>query len=149
MVLYYTHERHSVSKSQLFVQQFVKASNTLNLNAPYYWPFVRENYREPADFPHKGPVMQKAFPMSETILFLSVIMIARCQRMQHPLRFLRCVSESIIKNRLRGDASIIYKKTLRGYGQSLAAVWHISSAIIVDITLYIIYSKHNKNFKKI
>ena len=49
-----------------FVQQFTQA----NIKGTYYWPFVKGIHRWPVDSLHKGPVMQKAFPCPDLIMFL-------------------------------------------------------------------------------
>ena len=51
-----------------------KANIKENIKAPYhayYWPFMRVIHQSLVDSPHKGPVMQKAFPCHD------VIMVAR------------------------------------------------------------------------
>ena len=38
------------------------------IESPHYWPFVRGIHRSPADSPHKGPVMWKAFPCHAIVM---------------------------------------------------------------------------------
>ena len=40
-----------------------------NIKARHYWPFVRGIHQWPVDSPHKGPVMLKAFPCYDVIIF--------------------------------------------------------------------------------
>ena len=46
-----------------------------NIKARHDWPFVRGIHRWPVDSPHKGPVMRKACPWHDTVMFLSVMFL--------------------------------------------------------------------------
>ena len=51
--------------TRLFVQQLYQANNI----AQHYWSFVRGIHQQLVDSPHKGPVMQTAFPCHDDIMF--------------------------------------------------------------------------------
>ena len=40
-----------------------------NIKASHYWPFVRRTHRSLIEFSHKGPVMRKAFPCHDVIMW--------------------------------------------------------------------------------
>ena len=72
-----SHERQCVSNHQpitwLFVQRIVLVNTKWNVKAHYYWPFDRGIHRSPLDSPHKGPVMHKAPPWHDVIMYSSHI----------------------------------------------------------------------------
>ena len=67
--------------NSLFIQQFIRAGNQENTEAPYYWPFMRGIHQWLVDSPHKWPVMWKEFPCHEIMwrLVYIVIWIIWCQ----------------------------------------------------------------------
>ena len=56
---------------------FCSAKKQDNMKAWHYWPFVRGIHQSLVDSPHKGPVMQKAFPYDDIIL--TVASYGACQ----------------------------------------------------------------------
>ena len=54
--------------TQLFIQQFGVTSKKHNIKGPHCWPLVKGIHRCPVDSPHKGPIMQKAFPFHDIIM---------------------------------------------------------------------------------
>ena len=66
-------EHHGISNhwqlSSLF-NKFFSLMTKENIKGLNYRPFVRVMHQWPVDSPHKGPVMQKAFPCLNIIIFI-------------------------------------------------------------------------------
>ena len=67
---------------QHFVQQFIQVNNNKHIKVPHHCSFLRGIHWSPVDSPHKGPVMQEAFPCHD------IITVAR-RFPSHPL-FTQC-----------------------------------------------------------
>ena len=54
--------------SPLFAQSFVQAADQRNHQSSASLAFVRGIHRWPVDYPHKGPVTRKMFPLDDIIM---------------------------------------------------------------------------------
>ena len=55
-------------------QKLTGAISKENINALHCWPFVKRIHRRPMDSPHKEPLMQKASPCHDVIIYSQFVL---------------------------------------------------------------------------
>ena len=63
--------------SRLFTQPFIQAQIKQNIKSSVSLPFVRGIHRCPVNYPHKGQVTRKIFPLDDVIMNTELFLIAQ------------------------------------------------------------------------